>query len=60
MTDEVDKAVMHAVRECYECNGKLTDIVRHYRQEKCKHNFKKLNKNQKGCLKCLALEKIRK
>lgn len=54
---EVEKIIEHAIYNCIKCNEFLSNLVIHYKQDRCKHKFEKIEEGTKFCRKCLKAEK---
>lgn len=53
---EVEKIIDHAIHNCIKCNEFLTNLVLHYKQDRCRHKFETIKKGTKGCRKCMKIE----
>lgn len=48
---DIDEIVAHAIMNCHVCNRHLTNLIKHYKQDRCKHKFVVKGKNN-ICIKC--------
>ena len=52
---KLEKIVNHAIYSCIDCNRFLTDLVRHYEQDICKHKYEKIASGY-SCPKCRKIK----